>query len=106
MQKKLPHLPLSETALSKSVSDLKGSGEALEGFDQGYETWRKGYDSGSAGVFTDSVQEVFVSMERIIAQQVSSTAPKTENTDSANSAVERQAAEAPLENSTVDEESP
>lgn len=51
------HLPVSETALSQSVSRKVSGGEALP-MPEGYDEWRREWERGRAGVFTTSLAEI------------------------------------------------
>lgn len=51
------HLPISETALSGSVTRKIAGGEALP-LPEGYDEWRREWERGRAGIFTTSPAEI------------------------------------------------
>lgn len=64
----LSHLPISEEALSNSVTTLKKETykkpDSLEM--DGYSYWKKEFDNGNAGIFTIPVSEIVSTMEKSI----------------------------------------
>lgn len=65
---KFIHIPISEEALSNSVTTLKK--EAYKKPDSlemdGYSYWKKEFDNGNAGIFTIPVSEIVSTMEKSI----------------------------------------
>ena len=57
VSKTLPHIPMTEDAMDKSVIKMVGEKEQLPDYQQGYNTWRKSFDSGRGGVFSTSIAE-------------------------------------------------
>ncbi|MDG4654879.1 hypothetical protein [Chryseobacterium arthrosphaerae] len=64
----LSHIPISEEALNKSVTNLKSETDkkpdSLEM--DGYSYWKREFDKGDAGIFTIPVSEIISSMEKSI----------------------------------------
>ncbi|MFJ1299234.1 hypothetical protein ACILG0_04655 [Pseudomonadota bacterium AL_CKDN230030165-1A_HGKHYDSX7] len=54
----LPHFPVSEETLQKSLTTLVGQREILADYREGYEVWKEAFDAGKAGIFTISVAEI------------------------------------------------
>jgi hypothetical protein len=63
--KTISHLPFSEAAIDKSLTELDGTGPVPE-FREGYQTWRDGFDHHKAGVWTVSVADAITAMESIL----------------------------------------
>jgi len=61
------HMPLTEQALEKSVTELTGETADLEGLEGGHATWLEAYRSGKGGVFTLSVAEAVDLIQRMIS---------------------------------------
>jgi len=51
------HLPLSKTAVLKSVTTLVSSDEKLPDFREGYNNWKEVFDSKKEGVFSIIVSD-------------------------------------------------
>ena len=64
----LTHAPVSEAALSASVTELSNEVFDLEGFSEGYNTWLSSFRTGDAGVFTISLSEIAEAMEQALNQ--------------------------------------
>lgn len=62
----LPHFPVSEETLTKSVTTLVGKQPPNPDYVQGYKTWKEAFDAGKAGVFTISVSEIVSIIEEAI----------------------------------------
>jgi hypothetical protein len=60
----LPHAPVSDAAMSASVTDLTDDVADLAGFTEGYETWLQ--YSGGAGVFTTPLSEIVTFVEQAV----------------------------------------
>lgn len=60
----LPHLPVSEKTLKKSLTKLIGTQAPNPNYIEGYKTWRAAFDAGNAGVFTISVSEIIGFVEK------------------------------------------
>lgn len=65
---KFTHIPISEKALTNSVTTLKKETykkpDSLEM--NGYSYWKKEFDNGNAGIFTIPVSEIVSTMEKSI----------------------------------------
>lgn len=57
------HIPISEKALDKSITELKNEKIKLPDYIDGYDYWKKEFDQGIAGVFSISVSEIVNDME-------------------------------------------
>ncbi len=64
----LTHAPVSEAALSASVTELSNEVFDLDGFSEGYNTWLSSFRTGDAGVFTISLSEIAEAMEQALNQ--------------------------------------
>ena len=62
------HSPISETALSASVTKLADEAADLAGFDAGYQSWLASYRAGKAGVFDARLSEIVNIMEKGLNQ--------------------------------------
>ena len=60
------HAPVSEAALSGSVTELTDATADLDDFQRGYETWLRAFKAGQAGVFTISLSEIAKFMEKAL----------------------------------------
>lgn len=60
------HIPITEEALDKSVTELKNEKVKLPNKIDGYDYWKKEFDQGIAGVFSISVSEIVDLMEESI----------------------------------------
>lgn len=58
----ISHLPFTEDALDRSVTELLETTSNLPDFQNGYDTWRKRFDSGESGVFDAPLAEVITSI--------------------------------------------
>ncbi|MDR3025892.1 hypothetical protein [Chryseobacterium sp.] len=65
---KFTHIPISEEALDKSVTNLKSeTGKKPDSLEMdGYSYWKKEFDKGDAGIFTIPVSEIVGKMEKSI----------------------------------------
>jgi hypothetical protein len=54
----LPHIPVSEETLNKSLLKLIATREPNPRYMEGYQTWKKAFDAGHAGIFSLSVSEI------------------------------------------------
>lgn len=54
----LPHFPVSEETMKKSLIKLVGKSAPNPGYLEGYNTWKVAFDAGEAGIFTISVSEI------------------------------------------------
>jgi hypothetical protein len=61
------HLPYTEDALAKSVTELVTTDPALPDFKEGYRLWKEAFDSGEAGAFEVPVSEAIAGVEKSIA---------------------------------------
>ena len=64
----MTHAPVSESALSASVTKLAKEVSDLDGFSEGYVTWLSSFRAGDAGVFTIPLSEITEVMEQTINQ--------------------------------------
>lgn len=62
----LPHFPVSEETLKKSLVKLVGKSKPNPNYVEGYNTWKEAFDAGQAGVFTISVSEIISFVEETI----------------------------------------
>jgi hypothetical protein len=65
----LPHFPVSEETLKKSLVKLNGKQAPNPNYIEGYKTWRSAFDAGEAGIFTISVSEIVGFIEVTINKQ-------------------------------------
>jgi len=54
----LPHFPVSEETLKKSLVKFVGKAAPNPDYIEGYNTWKSAFDAGEAGIFTISVAEI------------------------------------------------
>ena len=64
----LPHFPVSEETLTKSLIKLIGKREPNPDYIDGYNTWKAAFEAGEAGIFTVSVSEIVDFIEQAINQ--------------------------------------
>ncbi|WP_420590206.1 hypothetical protein [Bacterioplanoides sp.] len=64
----LPHFPVSEETLKKSLLKLVGNTTPNPDYIEGYHTWKSAFDAGEAGIFTISVAEIVGFIEDTIKQ--------------------------------------
>ena len=64
----MTHAPISESALSASVTELTKEVSDLDGFSEGYNTWLSSFRVGDAGVFTIPLSQVTEVMEQTLNQ--------------------------------------
>lgn len=62
------HMPFTEDAVHRSVTELAASAAALPDFEEGYWTWKQAFDNGEAGVWSLSVGEAVEAMEQALNQ--------------------------------------
>ncbi len=60
------HMPFAEAAIEKSVTTLVAKSAPLPDFDDGYRAWRAAFDSGKGGVFSITVGEGIVFVEKTL----------------------------------------
>jgi len=65
----LPHFPVSEETLKKSLIKLVGKSKPNPSYIEGYNTWKEAFDEGQAGIFTISVSEIISFVEETINKQ-------------------------------------
>lgn len=65
----LPHFPVSEETLKKSLTKLLGKRNPNPDYIEGYKTWKSAFDAGDAGIFTISVSEIVDFIEDTINKQ-------------------------------------
>ncbi len=64
----LPHFPVAEETLNKSLTKLLGKKSINPEYLEGYSMWKKAFDEGNAGIFTISVAEIVDVVEESINQ--------------------------------------
>lgn len=62
----LPHFPVSEETLKKSLTKLTGKSLPNPDYYEGYQTWKSAFDKGEAGVFTIDVADIVGVIEQAI----------------------------------------
>lgn len=65
----LPHFPVSEETMKKSLVKLIGKSAPNPDYLEGYNTWKTAFDAGEAGIFTISVSEIVSFIEEVINKQ-------------------------------------
>ena len=65
-QAELPHSPVDQETLDKSVTKLVRTDAAIPDISQGYEAWREPFEQGHAGVFNISVAEIISLIEQTV----------------------------------------
>lgn len=65
----LPHFPVSEVTLNKSVTKLLGTSQTNKEYIEGYKDWKRAFDQGKAGVFTISIAEIVDVVEKAINEK-------------------------------------
>ena len=65
----LPHFPVSEETLKKSLIKFIGKSEINPEYHEGYKTWKTALDNGNAGIFTISVAEIIGVVEESINKE-------------------------------------
>jgi hypothetical protein len=58
------HLPFSEKAIAKSVTELVGQNDELPDFSEGYTQWREAWDAGKAGYWTVDLKEAVEGIDK------------------------------------------
>ena len=62
------HMPFSEAAIERSVTDRVATGVLLPKFEDGYREWRTAFDKGEGGIFTITVGEGIAFVEKTLNQ--------------------------------------
>ncbi len=62
----MAHLPISEEALSRSVTRVLEENAALPEYEDGYHQWREAFDAGQAGIWTVPVAEIVDATESVV----------------------------------------
>ena len=65
----LPHFPVSEETLKKSLLKKVGNRKSNSEYVEGYKIWKKEFDGGNAGIFTIPVSEIVGFIEETINKQ-------------------------------------
>src|SRR5262245_21445327 len=65
----LPHVPVSQATLEKSVTKLLRTSKPNPAYIEGYKEWKRAFDDGKAGIFTISVAEIVDSVQTAISRQ-------------------------------------
>ena len=60
------HLPYSEIAISKSVTNLVGQNESFPDFSEGYNQWKEVWDNGKAGYWTIELEEAIDGIDKAL----------------------------------------
>ena len=60
------HMPLAESAVAESVTELSDETPDLSAYEEGYQDWREAFDNGRGGIWTVSVSECVAAMEQAI----------------------------------------
>ena len=60
------HMPLAESAVAESVTELSNELPDLSIYKEGYQDWREAFDKGQAGIWTLPVSECVAAMETAI----------------------------------------
>jgi hypothetical protein len=60
------HMPFSEAAVERSVTELQGKGDPAPKFEDGYREWRTAFEKKKAGIFTITVGEGVSFMEKVL----------------------------------------
>lgn len=64
----LPHTPVSEKTLEKSLTTLENEAYTEEiDISEGYQEWREAFDNGKAGIYTISIAEIITIVEDTIS---------------------------------------
>ncbi|MCG8351322.1 MAG: hypothetical protein MI924_26435 [Chloroflexales bacterium] len=63
---KLPHLPVSEDCLRKSLAKLADNDAPSSDYVEGYKTWKQAFDVGKAGIFTITIAEIVDVIEQTV----------------------------------------
>jgi hypothetical protein len=64
----VPHLPVSEQTLDKSVESLTTQPARAVDFAPGYAEWKRAFDAGRGGIYTISVAEIAVILEKTMGR--------------------------------------
>lgn len=65
----LPHFPVSQTTLEKSVTKLLRKSQPNTEYVEGYKEWKRAFDDGKAGIFTITVSEIVDVVETTVNKQ-------------------------------------
>jgi len=65
----LPHFPVSQTTLEKSVTKVLRKSKPNAEYLEGYKEWKRAFDEGKAGIFTITVAEIIDGVETAINKQ-------------------------------------
>lgn len=65
----IAHLPMSENAVARSVTNFLGQIAALPDFSDGYNLWKQDFDTGRAGYWKIDVAEVIDSIDNMAKGQ-------------------------------------
>lgn len=65
----LPHFPVSEESLHKSLTRLVATEESNPDYMEGYNIWKEAFDAGKAGVFSIDVAEIVNIIEASVNRQ-------------------------------------
>jgi hypothetical protein len=57
ISERFSHLPFSEDAIARSVTDLVGTEDVGADWQEGYSAWQDGFRNGKAGIFSISVSD-------------------------------------------------
>lgn len=62
----LPHLPVSQQTLDKSVESLTPQSARAVDYAQGYAEWKRAFDAGRGGIYTISIAEIVGTLEQTV----------------------------------------
>ncbi|MGW8390589.1 hypothetical protein [Pseudoduganella sp. HUAS MS19] len=65
----LPHFPVSEETLKKSLTKLDSNKKSNPDYREGYQTWKAAFDKGEAGIFTIGVADIVGVVEQSISKR-------------------------------------
>ncbi len=65
----LPHFPVSQTTLEKSIIRLLRKEKPNVEYLEGYKEWKAAFDKGDAGIFTISIAEIVDVVETTVNKQ-------------------------------------
>jgi len=60
------HMPLAESAVAESATELSNEMPDLSSYKEGYQDWREAFDNGRGGIWTLPVSECVAAMEEVV----------------------------------------
>ena len=67
IQTELPHAPVDQESLEKSLLEFQGYTDTPPDISEGYSIWREAFDSGDAGAFNIPISAVVQYIEDVVA---------------------------------------